>query len=137
MRVAAVLVDRGEVAVEVAVGGAGLEVEAGVLGQRELDVAVAVLDIDIAKRQRAGQVDGSVAVGDGDVSGDAVERDVAAMRVEVEGAKRLVNGEAGAGADVDLAIKTGELEVGAAGVEANISVDMFEVGAARRTRRQG
>ena len=58
------------------------------------------------------------------------ERDVAAAGGEGYGPERLAAGEVGVGADLDLAIEAGELEVGAAGVEFDCIADALEVGVA-------
>ena len=92
------LASSGEVVVEVAVGGLGLNGEAGVFGDGDVDRAVAVFDGDVAERGSAGEVDRAVAVGDGDVAGDAVEGDVAVAGAEGERADGLGGGEVGVGA---------------------------------------
>ena len=70
---------RGEVGFDVAFAGFGLDGEVGVLGDRDVDLAVAVLDGEVAHRGgRQCDVYGSVAGGDGDVSGYAIEGDVVA-----------------------------------------------------------
>src|SRR6266851_2940859 len=63
LAVVAALGREGEVVLEVAVGGFGLNCEAGLLGNRDIDGAVAILDGDVAERRCAGHVDGAVAVG--------------------------------------------------------------------------
>ena len=60
--------------------------------------------------------------------GDAIERDVAAARGERKRADGFAGGEVGVVADVDLAVETAELDVGAAGVELDGAADVFEVG---------
>ena len=127
----------GEVAFDVSVGGVELVGEVGLLGDGDADGAVAIFDGDVAEGRRAGDVDGAVAIGDGDVAGDAVEGDVAAVRGEGEGPDGFAGGEVGVGADVDLAVEAGELEVGAAGVELDGAANAFEVGVAEELAAHG
>ncbi len=127
----------GEVAFDVAVGGVELVGEAGLLGDGDVDGAVAIFDGDVAEGWRAGDVDRAVAIGDEDVAGDAVERDVAAVGGEGDGADGVAGGELGVAADVDLAVETAELEVGAAGVELDGAADALEVSVAEELAADG
>ncbi len=129
--------DLAEVAFDVSVGGVELVGEAGLLGDGDADGAVAIFDGDVGERGRAGDVDRAVAIGDRDVAGDAVERDVAAMGGEGEGADGFTGGESGGVADVDLAVEAAELEVGAAGVEFDGAANAFKVGVAEEFAAHG
>src|SRR5476651_999763 len=64
----------GQVGVDVALAGLGLDREGGLLGDGDVDLAVAVLDGDVAERRGSGEVDLAVACGYRDVAGDALER---------------------------------------------------------------
>ena len=59
------------------------------------------------------------------------------MGGEGEGPDSFTGGESGAAADVDLAIETGELEVGAAGVELDGTADALEVRVAEELSAHG
>src|SRR5208283_5022242 len=126
-----------KVRIDLPIGGIGLDRETCVLGQNQLDRSVAVFHVDGAQRGRGRQVDRPIAVGDGDVAGDAVEADVAVAGGEDDGAERLVGGEVGAGADLGLAVETAELEVGAAGMEVDGSLDVLQVGGSEELAGDG
>ena len=65
-----------KVCIDLPIAGIGLDGEAGVLGQYQLDLAVAVFQRDRAQRWRGCQVDRPFAVGDGNIAGNAVQVDV-------------------------------------------------------------
>jgi len=113
-----------------------LVVEVCLLGQTEVDGAIAIFDGDIAEWRCAGEIDGAVAIGDEDVSGYALEGDVAVAGGESEWADGLAAGDVGV-ADVDLTVEASELKVGAAGVELDGAANALEVGGAEEVAAHG
>ena len=71
----------------------------------------------------------AVLVGDRDVARQAIQADVAIAGAQYHRAQHLIGGDAGA-ADLRLAIQADELQIGAAGVEADGAVDVLHVGRA-------
>ena len=112
---------------DVAVGGVELVDKAGLLGNGEIDGAVAIFDGDVREGGRAGDVDRAVAVGDEDVSRDAIEGDVAAVGGKGDGTDGVTGVEFGVTADFELSVEAPELEVGAAGVEFDGAAYVLEV----------
>ncbi len=121
---------QGEIIVQLAVGGLGVDREAGVFGNSESDGAIAVLDGDIAQRRRARHIDEAVAIGNGDIPGNAIERNVAAAGADGKRPHGLAGGEIGVITDIGFSIEPAQLHVGAGGVEPDGVADVLKVGGA-------
>lgn len=117
----------GEVVVEIAVGGLGIHREAGSLRNGKRDIAVPVLDGDIAQRGSACDIHGAILVCNRDISGDAVERDIAVAGADRERANDFVSGQIGMVTDIGFSIQPDQLHIGTAGVEPDGTTDVFEV----------
>ncbi len=110
----------GEVGLDFAVAGAGIDVEAGLVGHAQVDVAVAAVDLDVAERAH-GDFDAAVFILQADIAGNIFQADLFGARGQVQGAGDLVGVEV-VGIEIEIAIDAGEFEVGAGRFEGDVLV---------------
>ena len=121
-----------QVAVDFAALGLGVDDEADFLRESDIDLALLVIDGDIAEMLAGdgdgGDVDAAVGVRDLGVAGDAVEGNVAAASAQNERADDLAGAEdVGVRIDFELAIETRERELGTVAAEAGGAAEMLKV----------
>ena len=117
----------GEVGLDFSAAGAGVEVESGLVGHAQVDVAVAAVDLNVAERAH-GDFDAAVFVLQADIAGDVFQTDLLVASGEVNGTGDLVGVEV-IGIEIEIAIDAGELQVGAGRLEGDVFADAGELDA--------
>src|ERR1700685_724326 len=102
----------------------GVDVEAGLVGQAQVDIAAAAIDLHITEGAH-GDFDAAVFILHADVAGHVFQAALFGARGQVEGTGDLVGVEV-IGIEIEIAIDAGELQVGAGRLEGDAFADAGE-----------